>query len=127
MLIEEGHDVPRNILDQMEISVEDRNRHAVVWKLLSRSVCLVLNLLDHLLVSLFVAWKRNCSSVFALNNAKHVSVNNAKQCMWTVFVCAVQCVVALPQLKKHLPHHLSVVCAVFVYNPVSVSPVDARN
>lgn len=36
MLIEEGYDVPKNILDQMEISVEDRNRPDVVRKLLSR-------------------------------------------------------------------------------------------
>ncbi|KAA0706751.1 Protein sel-1 -like protein 3 [Triplophysa tibetana] len=36
MLIEEGHDFPKNILDQMKISVEDRSSHAVVRKLLSR-------------------------------------------------------------------------------------------
>ncbi|KAI7799767.1 putative protein sel-1-like protein 3-like [Triplophysa rosa] len=36
MLIEEGHDVPKNILDQMEISLEDRSSHALFRKLLSR-------------------------------------------------------------------------------------------
>nr|XP_055045216.1 protein sel-1 homolog 3 isoform X1 [Misgurnus anguillicaudatus] len=36
MLIEEGHDVSKDVLDQMGISVADRSRHVVVEKLLSR-------------------------------------------------------------------------------------------
>lgn len=98
MLIKEGHEVPKDVLDQMGISVADRSRHVVVEKLLSRFVS------SKSFAFYFVCClERNCSSVIVLNNAKHVVCckNNADRYVHTS-VCVFACSSLLSVCSCHL-------------------------